>query len=158
MFMRYDRPAAVYRFYDAAGALLYVGMSNRPWDRLEWGHRKKSWWRDVARQEVTWFRSGADALSAEARAIATEHPVHNAQPGRIVPHLGGPDAVISEGEAWTRIRALSIRRWHAKGYSAEDMILLHRVSQAEIDQALGDGSMTGAAEAHTRKSGHPTAN
>jgi hypothetical protein len=28
------RPAAVYRFYDAADTLLYVGYSGRPWLRL----------------------------------------------------------------------------------------------------------------------------
>lgn len=132
------RPAAVYRLYDAAGALLYVGMSTRPWTRMP-GHQSRSpWWGEVARQEMTWFRSEADALSAEARAIAAEHPMHNVKSGRVIPHLGGADAVITEEEARHRMRACSIREWHAKGFSAEFMIVIWGYTQAEIDRALGD--------------------
>jgi hypothetical protein len=38
-----DRPAAVSRLYDEAGALLYVGSSFDPEERCK-GHREKPWW------------------------------------------------------------------------------------------------------------------
>jgi hypothetical protein len=86
---------------------------------------------------VTWFKSAADALSAEARAIAAEQPVHNKKPGRIVPGLGEADAVLSEEEAMRRIRACWIREMDAKGISSEYMTLVCGLSQEEIGQALG---------------------
>jgi hypothetical protein len=96
-----------------------------------------SWWGEVARREVTWFKSAADALSAEARAIAAEHPVHNKNPGRVVPGLGEADAVLPEEEAMRRVRACWIREMDAEGISGEFMTVIYGLSQAEIDQALG---------------------
>jgi hypothetical protein len=133
------RPAAVYRLYDAAGALLYVGKSIDPDQRTIMGHRGSSpWWTQVARQKVTWFRSEDDALSAEARAIATENPAHNVQPGRIIPHLGGPDAILTDEEARRAGIAWWIRQVHPEGASAELMTKMFGLTRAEIEQALGE--------------------
>jgi hypothetical protein len=127
------RPAAVYRLYDANDALLYVGMSLSVGSRLSI-HRSKAPWRgDVDREEITWYRSAADARSAEARAIAEEHPVHNVQQGRVIPGLGGPDAVITEEQ----VDAWHLRDYLAQGFEAEFLILAYGYSQEEIDRALG---------------------
>lgn len=72
-------PTAVYRFFDEADRLLYVGMTGNI--RLRWaGHAAdKPWWPDVARQTTTWFDTRAEAAAAEAEAIKSEGPAYNIQ-------------------------------------------------------------------------------
>lgn len=43
------RRAAVYRLYDAAGTLLYIGSAYDPEQRVE-RHRKKPWWPQAVRR------------------------------------------------------------------------------------------------------------
>lgn len=67
---------AVYRFYDASGTLLYVGICDEPMHR--WSqHIKKSWWADVRRFRLVWFPSRDEAMEAERRAIIAGKPIHN---------------------------------------------------------------------------------
>lgn len=69
---------ALYRLYDAAGTLLYVGISKEPERRWK-EHRKESlWWPEVFRQDLTWFTDRRTADQAEAHAIVTEEPRYNA--------------------------------------------------------------------------------
>lgn len=70
---------AVYRLYDADGALLYVGVARSPRERLSDHAYRKPWWPQVARKTIEWHPDRETALEAEARAIHTEHPVHNRQ-------------------------------------------------------------------------------
>lgn len=72
--------ACTYRLYDAADRLLYVGAAD-DFDRRWRDHKKKSWWRDVARKDVIWFDNRLDALYEESRAIAYEQPIHNRREG-----------------------------------------------------------------------------
>jgi hypothetical protein len=75
------RPApgytAVYRFFDDAGVLLYIGICDEPVKR--WYHHAvdKVWWPTVVRFRVVWFPSRAQAVVEEERAIIAEKPVHN---------------------------------------------------------------------------------
>lgn len=73
--MAYKR-TCVYRFYDAAGDLLYVGLSMNFEGRV-YKHRRKPWWPDVARTEFAWFDDRETAQQAERNAIYYEHPIHN---------------------------------------------------------------------------------
>ena len=67
---------AVYRFYDNADVLLYVGVADVP--EVRWkGHADKDWWPDVARKETEWHPDRDAAEIAEAYAIRDERPVHN---------------------------------------------------------------------------------
>ena len=71
---------AVYRLYDAAGTLLYIGSSNNPPYRYTEHSNsplKSSWWPQVVRKDETWHDKRADAQAAEAKAIRTENPKHN---------------------------------------------------------------------------------
>ncbi|MGW3445627.1 GIY-YIG nuclease family protein [Streptomyces sp. NPDC001076] len=70
------RPAAVYRLWDAAGNLLYIGSSYDPQRRYQ-DHRDKPWWPQVARCVEEWRASRIDAYRAELKAIAAEDPRHN---------------------------------------------------------------------------------
>jgi predicted GIY-YIG superfamily endonuclease len=70
---------AVYRLYDAAGMLLYVGVAIDPEVRLACHAREKAWWEDADqdRTRIEWHPDRLTALTAEMNAIESEGPVHN---------------------------------------------------------------------------------
>lgn len=70
------RPHAVYRHWNAAGELLYVGTTSDP-DRRWAAHYWQPWRPLVAASQVTWFPTRGLAFLAEWVAIDTEHPIHN---------------------------------------------------------------------------------
>lgn len=70
----------VYRCYDAAGQLLYVGCSKNPEKRLKEHAYFRTWWTDrINRIVLKVFPDRLQALLAEEQAIKTEHPIHNKQ-------------------------------------------------------------------------------
>lgn len=72
-----EAPTALYRFFDADGALLYVGITDCLGRRFRQHARRVSWWRAIARRTVILYATRAAALSAEDWAILSERPVHN---------------------------------------------------------------------------------
>lgn len=70
------RRTALYRHYDAHGALLYVGISLNPFSRTR-QHRNAPWAELVARIDIEWFPCRDSALDAETVAIQAETPKHN---------------------------------------------------------------------------------
>ncbi|MFE9003161.1 hypothetical protein ACFYOY_13610 [Streptomyces sp. NPDC007875] len=68
---------ALYRLYDEAGALLYIGISHQPEVRFEQHSKLKEWWPCVARREVEWFADRPAAAKAEADAVRAEDPEFN---------------------------------------------------------------------------------
>jgi len=68
---------ALYRFFDADGNLLYVGISDNLTVRFEWHRVNQPWWRDIARKTITWYGTRNKAAAAEDYAIKTERPLHN---------------------------------------------------------------------------------
>ncbi len=69
----------VYRLRDAAGDLLYVGMTHSAMSRLAHHSTQKPWWPDVSTVDVEHIPSRAHAADAEAEALRTENPAHNIQ-------------------------------------------------------------------------------
>lgn len=67
----------LYRYYDAAGELLYVGISNNALRRLAQHEASKTWQDNVTRVEIEAHPTREAALGAERRAIASENPIHN---------------------------------------------------------------------------------
>lgn len=68
----------LYRHYDGAGNLLYIGQTVRPiWKRTHDHSKDKPWFHRVRRIEVEERSDQADLDRAEQRAIKTEHPLHN---------------------------------------------------------------------------------
>lgn len=67
----------LYRFFDAAGRLLYVGISSQPFARLMQHREDKPWWSDIASTKLEHFGDRALALAAELAAIKAENPLHN---------------------------------------------------------------------------------
>lgn len=68
----------LYRFYDADGVLLYVGISLSAIQRASQHRAEKEWWSSVAHMDVERIDGDrAAAELAEREAIKTERPVHN---------------------------------------------------------------------------------
>jgi DNA-binding transcriptional regulator YiaG len=68
---------ALYRHFDATGALLYIGISLRPGNRLSEHLTGSAWAGDIANVTLEWFDSFEVAFNAERRAIIQEKPLHN---------------------------------------------------------------------------------
>lgn len=75
---------ALYRHFDAAGQLLYVGISLSAVHRLAQHRQTAHWFDRIARIEIEWHESRAAALAAEIIAIRRESPQCNVQ------HAGTP--------------------------------------------------------------------
>lgn len=88
---------ALYRFYDSAGALLYIGVSENL-DR-RWKHHAtvQPWWPEVVRRSVEWYPDRDAAEEAEVAAIKTEGPRHNVMHSLCPPPRPAPPSYPSEG-------------------------------------------------------------
>lgn len=69
-------PTTLYRYYDEAGRLLYVGISNDALRRMG-QHAAKDWAPQVRSWHPVHFATRAEAEAAERHAIRTERPVYN---------------------------------------------------------------------------------
>lgn len=69
----------LYRHFDAAGQLLYVGISISTVARLVQHRDSASWFAEIARVTVEKFETRRGALLAEAAAILNECPLFNRQ-------------------------------------------------------------------------------
>lgn len=71
---------ALYRYFDADGGLLYIGISNDPdfrWKDHLYGSSRRNWPSEAVRRTVEWHDSRPLALKAETDAIKAERPRHN---------------------------------------------------------------------------------
>lgn len=76
---RTNRQTSVYRFYDALGVLIYVGITARGVNRQLEHNLAAEWWPYVTRQEVEHFASRPDASRREAELIRYHRPPFNKQ-------------------------------------------------------------------------------
>jgi len=67
----------LYRFFNAAGELLYVGITANPGRRFGEHSADKLWWDTVANVTIETFSNGLELRRAEKRAIENERPKHN---------------------------------------------------------------------------------
>jgi predicted GIY-YIG superfamily endonuclease len=72
-----NEPTDLYRYYDARGNLLYVGISKSAVARAIEHQRVATWWGQWAVMMREAFSSRDEAIEAERHAILTEHPRHN---------------------------------------------------------------------------------
>lgn len=98
------RPAAVYRWYDRDGRLLYIGKAVDPVHRWSTHRAEGRWWTKLAVKRVDeWHESEQAALRAEGHAIEREEPPGNRRglPNRISPawlFRGGPPPLYDFGD------------------------------------------------------------
>ena len=69
----------LYRYYDDAGDLLYVGITHDIRQRDSWHRSNSRWHREHARRTVESYPTRNEALAAESAAIKTERPAFNRQ-------------------------------------------------------------------------------
>lgn len=67
----------LYRFYNATGQLLYVGITMDPPTRFRGHAEAKEWWAQVSGITVENYQSRNELAAAERRAIQVERPLHN---------------------------------------------------------------------------------
>lgn len=72
-----EHEVILYRFYDARGALLYVGVTGRLAERWTAHRRTAPWWGQIAELVTEKYSSMESALSAERSAIRSELPRYN---------------------------------------------------------------------------------
>lgn len=72
-----DLPTALYRLFDDAGDLLYVGVSAGPSARIRQHFRDKNWADEVRLAVIDDLPDRRSALVAERNAIREERPLHN---------------------------------------------------------------------------------
>lgn len=87
---------ALYRFFDKAGTLLYIGISHTIPRRLDQHQDTKPWYHEVARITVEHHPDRAAALGFEERAIKAERPKYN-----IVHNRGRIPAPPAGAGQWT---------------------------------------------------------
>lgn len=68
---------ALYRYFDADGRLLYVGVSLSGIARQSQHQSASHWYADHASMTTEWFATRSEALEAERMAIITEKPIYN---------------------------------------------------------------------------------
>lgn len=68
---------ALYRHWNADGELLYVGISLKPFQRLDQHKNNSHWYGDIANVSVEYFDTRSLAEDAERVAINKEKPLHN---------------------------------------------------------------------------------
>ncbi|MEU8834849.1 GIY-YIG nuclease family protein [Streptomyces sp900116325] len=72
-----SRRTALYRLTDAAGQLLYVGITGDPDMRFKAHETTSPWWPLVAERAVDWHSTRPAAEDAETTAIKNEAPLYN---------------------------------------------------------------------------------
>jgi hypothetical protein len=75
--MNDHRVWTVYRYYDAVGRLLYVGLTGQGHGRGHDHRRTAPWWPLVARGEFEHFTDATEALNHETALIASLAPLYN---------------------------------------------------------------------------------
>ena len=96
----------VYKMYDAEGALLYIGYTGGLGARVQIHASSSDWFSQVARIDLLTFDTKPEALSAEARLIKDEGPLHNV----MRPHVKHPlhkDLTLDD---------IAMRIWHTGAF------------------------------------------
>lgn len=75
--VRMPQRTALYRHFNAAGELLYVGISLSAVQRLSQHKQTAAWFAQIARVDIEWHPSRQAAEEAEKAAIRKENPRFN---------------------------------------------------------------------------------
>ncbi|MEV4861462.1 type II toxin-antitoxin system prevent-host-death family antitoxin [Streptomyces ossamyceticus] len=103
-----NTPTALYRLYDAAERLLYVGISTQPETRWTQHAADKPWWSLVRRRTVEWHPDREAAEKAERSAVQAEEPLYNTAGARtslVAAHFPIADT-LTQSQARLRISDL----------------------------------------------------
>ena len=116
---------AVYRMFDQAGRLLYIGISGRAGHRFD-QHAEKRWFPLVSLITLEWHAAQAEAVLAERRAIAAEKPRYNVA-GKTIPLKRGTKAKPPEPPGMIALSDVLAVFDDAKGLHWE--VIAHRLAR-----------------------------
>jgi hypothetical protein len=118
--------AAVYRFFQADGNLLYVGRTTSFGQRWKEHAASKSWHREIHHMSVVWYADPATAAVVEAKAIREEWPrhnvTHNPKAADLVRYRKPRGAVVSKEPDAVRART-AYRKSLREGHPLSDRAL-----------------------------------
>jgi hypothetical protein len=86
----------VYRLFDADGSCIYVGCSEDPWARVKAHARRPDLTDLIARVEMSYHNSSAEAFAHEAEEIRRLTPALNVRMLIPVPQPRHPDGALRE--------------------------------------------------------------
>lgn len=132
---------ALYRFYDHAGALLYVGITHNVDQRWASHARNQPWWLDVARKTIEWHPNRSVAEKLESEALEREKPLYD-RSGKRWEQSGVVDArLTSEVDRAVEILGSSIARGKFPAWKVmptiRDLSDQFRIPLAATTKALG---------------------
>lgn len=129
-------PTSLYRLYGADGALLYVGISTRPFQRVREHSKGQTWWTEVASQTFEHFPTREEAAAAELDAIRTENPQHNIagreRPWRV--HVDLPPGPPRLAPAGARALLLILAGAKAKDDDERYLRLRERLEALDVEE------------------------
>lgn len=76
-----EADCVLYRHFDAAGVLLYIGISGVPFLRLQQHKSASAWFKQITTITIQRFPNRIEAARAERAAIESEKPLFNGRPG-----------------------------------------------------------------------------
>ncbi|WP_157253142.1 GIY-YIG nuclease family protein [Nonomuraea typhae] len=115
---------ALYRFFNADGGLLYIGISVNPPQRFRRHKGDQPWWCEVTQITIERFGSRPDVLAAEKQAIESEHPLYN-----LIHNSGEPLTKSAKQGRWDYLGRLVISldpAWQAVSAAHPELIMLEQ--------------------------------
>jgi hypothetical protein len=79
------RPSTLYRYFDADGRLLYVGITHQQHLRFQQHSLMASWWHLAQTCTLEHHPNRISAMRAETQAIINERPLYNRTGRRVFP-------------------------------------------------------------------------
>jgi predicted GIY-YIG superfamily endonuclease len=100
------RRTCLYRLYDAQNALLYIGISYYPDERIHRHRSDRTWGLDIdmSKTSLEWYDTRPAARAAEIKAIHDEQPLHNVAETPFHRRVSGFKNYLTPEE---------LERWHA---------------------------------------------
>ena len=131
----------LYRHFNAANELLYVGISLSTVVRLSQHKEGSKWYSDIAKVVIENFESRQAALDAEKIAVQSENPKHNVQLKKKLKELNkeirrSPDFILEE-------KAKVVRR-HVEydlTYRLDRIFDKLNMKKTEIDKHIANGNL-----------------
>jgi predicted GIY-YIG superfamily endonuclease len=131
-----NSPHALYRFYDADGVLLYVGITADPGVRFKKHRHDKEWWTQVATIRIQKLPTRAAVLAAEKKAISDERPLWNIAHNNAAAAVRNPRGNVYDEHG--RLIACAGSHWCALAAKHPQLVAVEQYIKAVGDQYIGD--------------------
>lgn len=129
-------PYVLYRFFDAEGTLIYVGITNDLKRRCT-EHRQKAWFTEVARVDATGCNTQAQASALESLVISEHAPLYNRAGGTATSASSPGRPAVAAKHVSVKV-PISLHQWlqaqsMMSGLEVTEVILRHLERAWEMD-------------------------